>query len=73
MVNVVRVVPGGVVTFLPSYQYEKQVVAYLKQSGRWDTIAEKKEVSWPGRGERGRRDRRKRRMYVNVCICNYKS
>lgn len=50
LVNVVRVVPGGVVTFLPSYQYEKQVVASLQHSGRWNTIAEKKEVSWQFKG-----------------------
>ncbi|KAK3887192.1 hypothetical protein Pcinc_008673 [Petrolisthes cinctipes] len=44
LVNVVRVVPGGVVIFLPSYQYEKRVVAHLQASGAWTKIAEKKEI-----------------------------
>ena len=42
--NVCNAVPGGVVCFFPSYEYEKNVSAHWEKSGHLDKIAAKKKV-----------------------------
>ncbi|CAN7998782.1 unnamed protein product [Ixodes hexagonus] len=44
LVNVVRVVPGGVVCFFPSYEYEKVVSEKWKSSGLVDKLAARKRI-----------------------------
>ena len=47
LVNICRVVPGGVVVFLPSYSYCQHLTTTLTTSGVMDTISTKKKVSSP--------------------------
>ncbi|XP_067163533.1 ATP-dependent DNA helicase DDX11 isoform X3 [Apteryx mantelli] len=42
--NVCNVVPGGVVCFFPSYEYEKQVYAHWKKTGLLTRLATKKKI-----------------------------
>ncbi|KAF0697851.1 Aste57867_11491 [Aphanomyces stellatus] len=42
--NLVRIVPGGVVVFFPSYSYENQVVTHWRNTGQLATIEAKKAV-----------------------------
>ncbi|EDX00878.1 ATP-dependent DNA helicase DDX11 [Drosophila yakuba] len=42
--NLCQVVPGGVVCFLPSYEYLDKVYTYLEQSGTLETIRGRKSV-----------------------------
>ena len=44
LINVVRIVPGGVVCFLPSYDYEGILYKYLQDSGNLERINSKKRV-----------------------------
>ncbi|CAL8088877.1 unnamed protein product [Orchesella dallaii] len=44
IVNVSKIVPGGLVCFLPSYDYEATLQAYLKKSGYLEKIEVKKKV-----------------------------
>lgn len=44
LVNVCTVVPGGVVCFLPSYEYEKKVFAHFASSGVLTRLTAKKKV-----------------------------
>ena len=43
--NLCTVVPGGVVCFLPSYDYEGKVYDHWMRSGILDRISKKKQVS----------------------------
>ena len=45
LVNLCTVVPGGVVCFFPSYDYEKRVHAHWSKTGILERIARKKQVS----------------------------
>lgn len=45
LVNLCTVVPGGVVCFFPSYDYEKRVHAHWSKTGVLERIARKKQVS----------------------------
>ncbi|XP_025926106.1 ATP-dependent DNA helicase DDX11 isoform X3 [Apteryx rowi] len=42
--NVCNVVPGGVVCFFPSYEYEKQVYTHWKKTGLLTRLATKKKI-----------------------------
>ena len=42
--NVCNVVPGGVVVFFPSYDYEKFVYSHWEKTGFIEKIASKKKV-----------------------------
>lgn len=42
--NLCNVVPGGVVCFFPSYEYEKQVYAHWEKTGLLTRLATKKKV-----------------------------
>ena len=42
--NISNVVPGGVVVFFPSYEYEQLVYSHWQQNGYGDKIAAKKKV-----------------------------
>lgn len=42
--NLCNVVPGGVVCFFPSYEYEKQVYAHWEKTGLLTRLAAKKKV-----------------------------
>ncbi|ODM93421.1 putative ATP-dependent RNA helicase DDX11-like protein 8 [Orchesella cincta] len=44
IVNVSKIVPGGLVCFLPSYDYETTLQTYLKKSGYLEKIEVKKKV-----------------------------
>jgi len=44
ILNISRVVPGGVVIFLPSYEYENLFYTHLKGSGILSKIEAKKKV-----------------------------
>lgn len=44
LVNVCTVVPGGVVCFLPSYDYEDKVRAHFTSSGLLTRLSAKKKV-----------------------------
>uniref|UniRef100_A0A0P4W9K1 Helicase ATP-binding domain-containing protein n=1 Tax=Scylla olivacea TaxID=85551 RepID=A0A0P4W9K1_SCYOL len=46
LVNVCTVVPGGVVCFLPSYDYEHKVHAHFTSSGVLTRLSAKKKVFW---------------------------
>lgn len=43
--NLCNVVPGGVVCFFPSYEYEKQVYAHWEKTGLLTRLAAKKKVT----------------------------
>lgn len=43
--NLCNVVPGGVVCFFPSYEYEKQVYAHWEKTGLLTRLATKKKVT----------------------------
>lgn len=42
--NLCNVVPGGVVCFFPSYEYEKQIYAHWEKTGLLTRLAVKKKV-----------------------------
>ena len=42
--NVSKLVPGGVVCFLPSYDYEKRLHAYLESEGLLEKLSRRKRV-----------------------------
>ena len=44
LVNIVNIVPGGVVVFFPSYDYEKLVCKHFETSGVFATIMKKKVI-----------------------------
>ncbi|KAL4229836.1 DEAD H (Asp-Glu-Ala-Asp His) box helicase 11 [Mactra antiquata] len=44
VINISNVVPGGVICFFPSYDYEKQVFAHWENSGVIDKLQVKKKV-----------------------------
>ena len=44
LVSICQTVPGGVVCFLPSYDYEARVFAHFEKSGILDKIKDKKGV-----------------------------
>ena len=44
ILNLCNVVPGGVVCFLPSYEYEKRLFAHWTTTGCLDKINSKKKV-----------------------------
>ena len=44
LVNVVTVVPGGVVCFLPSYEYAGKVFSYFVSTGVLARLSAKKKV-----------------------------
>jgi len=44
IINVSKIVPGGLVCFLPSYDYESQFFAHLQQTGSVEKIEAKKKV-----------------------------
>ena len=43
--NLCNIVPGGVVCFFPSYEYESRVYAHWQNSGFLDKMAARKKVS----------------------------
>lgn len=45
LVNLSAIVPGGMVCFFPSYDYEKRVHSYWEKTGILSKIAQKKKVS----------------------------
>lgn len=45
--NLCNVVPGGVVCFFPSYEYQRQVHAHWDKSGLLARLAVRKKVSDP--------------------------
>lgn len=47
LVNLSAIVPGGVVCFFPSYEYERKVHAHWEKTGILNRIAQKKKVSFP--------------------------
>ncbi|XP_045108856.1 ATP-dependent DNA helicase DDX11-like [Portunus trituberculatus] len=49
LVNVCTVVPGGVVCFLPSYDYEDKLQAHFTSSGILTRLSAKKKVFWEPR------------------------
>ena len=44
MTNVCNVVPGGIVVFFPSYDYEKRVYAHWEASGVLSKLQKRKKV-----------------------------
>ncbi|XP_003375878.1 DNA repair helicase family protein [Trichinella spiralis] len=44
LVQLSKIIPGGIVCFLPSYNYEETVFQYLKKSGLLQELAAKKEI-----------------------------
>ncbi|OUC47610.1 DNA repair helicase [Trichinella nativa] len=44
LVQLSKIIPGGIVCFLPSYNYEETVFQYLKKSGLLQELAVKKEI-----------------------------
>ena len=48
--NLCNVVPGGVVCFFPSYEYQRQVHAHWDKSGLLARLAVRKKVSDPSAG-----------------------
>jgi chromosome transmission fidelity protein 1 len=42
--NLSKIIPGGLVCFLPSYDYESTFYAHLKESGAIEKIQAKKKV-----------------------------
>ena len=44
--NLCTVVPGGIVVFFPSYDYEKRVHTHWEESGVLDRIGKKKKVPY---------------------------
>lgn len=42
--NLCNVIPGGVVCFFPSYEYEKQVYGHWEKTGLLSRLAAKKKV-----------------------------
>lgn len=47
--NLCNVVPGGIVCFFPSYEYEKQVYVHWGKTGLLTRLAAKKKVNvWTG-------------------------
>ena len=45
LVNLCNIVPGGIVVFFPSYEFEKNAHALLERTGVIERIAKKKQVS----------------------------
>lgn len=45
--NLCNVVPGGVICFFPSYEYQRQVHAHWDKSGLLARLAVRKKVSYP--------------------------
>lgn len=45
--NLCNVVPGGVVCFFPSYEYQRQVLTHWDKSGLLARLAARKKVSGP--------------------------
>ena len=45
LLNLCMMVPGGVVCFFPSYDYEKRVHTHWSKTGVLERIARKKQVS----------------------------
>lgn len=48
--NLCNVVPGGVICFFPSYEYQRQVHAHWDKSGLLARLAVRKKVSDPSAG-----------------------
>lgn len=48
--NLCNVVPGGVICFFPSYEYQHQVHAHWDKSGLLARLAVRKKVSDPSEG-----------------------
>lgn len=48
--NLCNVVPGGVICFFPSYEYQRQVHAHWDKSGLLARLAIRKKVSDPSAG-----------------------
>ena len=44
LLNLCHVVPGGVVCFLPSYEYERKIFTHWTSTGSLDKINAKKKV-----------------------------
>ena len=44
--NLCVIVPGGIVCFFPSYDYEKMVCIKWEKTGVMDKIRKKKQVVW---------------------------
>ena len=44
LLNLVNIVPGGIVVFFPSYDYEKLVHRHLSESGVYAKITAKKKI-----------------------------
>ncbi len=45
--NLSTIVPGGIICFFPSYEYEKKVHSHWDRTGLLDRIAQKKKVGCP--------------------------
>lgn len=68
--NLCNVVPGGVICFFPSYEYQRQVHAHWDKSGLLARLAVRKKVSGPSAGPSTCRDSESRVPWDFSCTSN---